>query len=613
MAAPTNQVAAADTVKQLSPSIKSLMTAKLSSKSNGEENNAEYLKQLLNNILKNRNSIIAAIKSVSVELYKRARMIIPTSVKARAKKGDVVDGLMSCFQILHELFQYDNHHLNRRVLNDIENAIHQLETTMHECIAERENGKKKKEDTRAKPIKLPREDMMREYGKGGGKEWRGDRNEGGDDKVVGCACCGLKNFDKHPSYDENVRYNNKLSKEFDKVRRQIQAFKDGDSTQPPLDKDGKPITSIANPKLRALMFQCHNHQNWNSCVPTGKKCRFACLYDGKQYPPGKCPVCVSACCYVWDRNNHAELCQYFELKRLSKESSPSDKAAAAEYLDSVHKFGNTARQEVADDLNNMKDDGLIDLSHDEIEETAEVMGGEKAARFMVHNPCGQQSLTLFQRAVAKAGHPNGPAWSATLNQDMRQHSASRQRAVNTRIEPTNLKTVEGIYGSNCNEAGADETTLNMSMSNCNGMDDMQYNLDLQTAQKRSLEEQFMLPQEQFMLQQEQFMLAQQQNNSISPMPSSTGPSALVQSTNTPEHLSVLRNRLMDHSLDEFVLLDEEEHTDTLGALSALDDTSNPSHTTLLRFSKRLHEKAQQEGKTPNRAGKVVQIFKRMKK
>ena len=109
------------------------------------------------------------------------------------------------------------------------------------------------------------------------------------------------------------------------------------------------------------------------------------------------------------------------------------------------------------------------------------------------------------------------------------------------------------------------------------------------------------------------MLAEQQNNNISPMPSSTGPSALVQSTNTPEHLSVLRNRLMDHSLDDSVLFDEEEHTDTLGALSALDDTSNPSHTTLLRFSKRLHEKAQQEGKTPNRAGKVVQIFKRMKK
>ncbi len=100
---------------------------------------------------------------------------------------------------------------------------------------------------------------------------------------------------------------------------------DGDNTQPPLDKDGRPITSISNPKLRSLVLQCHNHQNWNSCVPTGKKCRFGCKYDGKQYPLGKCPVCVSACSYAWDRNNHAELCQYFELKRLQKESSPSEK------------------------------------------------------------------------------------------------------------------------------------------------------------------------------------------------------------------------------------------------------------------------------------------------
>ena len=84
----TTQAVTADAIKQLSPSIKSLMTAKLSSKGkNGEENNADNLKQLLNNILKNRNSIITAIKSVSMDLYNRATVIIPTSIKARAKKN----------------------------------------------------------------------------------------------------------------------------------------------------------------------------------------------------------------------------------------------------------------------------------------------------------------------------------------------------------------------------------------------------------------------------------------------------------------------------------------------------------------------------------------------
>jgi hypothetical protein len=199
--------------------------------------------------------------------------------------------------------------------------------------------------------------------------------------------------------------------------------------------------------------------------------------------------------------------------------------------------------------------------------------------------------------MAMASHQNGPGWSVSLNQDMRQHSASRQRAANTRIEPANLKTAEGMYGRNFDEAGAGVTALNMSMSNEEGPNDMQYNMDLEAARKRSLEEQYMFP----------------RNNSISPMPTSTGPSALFEINTTPEHLSILRDRLMDHSLDESVFLDEEEHTDTLGALSALDDTSNPAHTTLLRFSKRLHEKAQQEGTTPNRADKVVQIFKRMKK
>ena len=603
----TTQAVTADAIKQLSPSIKSLMTAKLSSKGkNGEENNADNLKQLLNNILKNRNSIITAIKSVSMDLYNRATVIIPTSIKARAKKPEIVDVLVACFQILYELFQFDNHNLGHRVLNDLENTMHLLETTMNECIAERENEKYKKEEARAKPIKLTKDEMMREYGEGGGKEWRNDKNDGGDDKVEECPCCGLKNFDKHPDYDRNVKYNNKLSKEFDTLRRELKAFKDGDSTQPPLDKDGRPITSVPNPKLKPLTLQCHNYQNWNSCVSTGKKCRFGCKYDGKQYPLGKCPVCVSACRYAWDRNNHAELCQYFQLKKLAKESTPSEKAVAAEYLDGVHNFGNKARQEIAEDLHTMKDNGVIDLCHDEIDKIAKDMGAEKAAKYMVHNPCPQQALTFYQRAIAQGGHQNGPGWSVTLNQDMRQHSASRQRAANTGIEPANPKTVEGIYGLNHHEAGTDETAFNMFTSNEEDLNDMQYNMDLQAAMKRSTEEQFMLPQGQFAFQQPQ-------NNSVSPMPNSTGPSALLESSNTPEHLSVLRNRLMDHSLDESVFFDEETHTDTLGALHALDDTSNSSHTTLLRFSKRLHEKAQQEGTTPNRAEKVVEIFKRMKR
>ena len=101
-----------------------------------------------------------------------------------------------------------------------------------------------------------------------------------------------------------------------------------------------------------------------------------------------------------------------------------------------------------------------------------------------------------------------------------------------------------------------------------------------------------------MLPQEQFMFQQPQNNSVSPMPNSTGPSALLESSNTPEHLSVLRNRLMDHSLDESVLLDEEAHTDTLGALHALDNTSISSHTTLLCFSKSCTKKLNKRVQLP---------------
>ena len=79
-----------------------------------------------------------------MDLYNRATVIIPTSIKARAKKPEIVDVLVACFQILYELFQFDNHNLGHRVLNDLENTMHLLETTMNECIAERENEKYKK-------------------------------------------------------------------------------------------------------------------------------------------------------------------------------------------------------------------------------------------------------------------------------------------------------------------------------------------------------------------------------------------------------------------------------------------------------------------------------------
>ncbi len=148
----------------------------------------------------------------------------------------------------------------------------------------------------------------------------------------------------------------------------------------------------------------------------------------------------------------------------------------------------------------MKDNGAIDLCHDEIEELAVDMGAKKAARFMVHNPCPQQALTFYQKAVAQGGHQNGPGWSVTLNQDMHQHGASRQRAANTGIEPANPKTVEGIYGLNHHEAGTDETESHMFTSNEEDLNEIQYNMDLQATMKRSMQDQFMLPQEQFMFQ-----------------------------------------------------------------------------------------------------------------
>jgi uncharacterized protein with PIN domain len=103
-------------------------------------------------------------------------------------------------------------------------------------------------------------------------------------------------------------------------------------------------------------------------------------------------------------------------------------------------------------------------------------------------------------------------------------------------------------------------------------------------------------------------------NSISPMPMAGAPSIAAQTANTnfngtPEHLSTLRDRLMDYSMCESCA----EPDGAIEAMTVLDDKSDPARATLLRYSQNLHNKGVADGATPHRAEKITKVLQSIKK
>ena len=144
-----------------------------------------------------------------------------------------------------------------------------------------------------------------------------------------------KLFDKEPDYDENKKFNKDLSKEYQAIVASVKAAKAGKGKQP-VDKDGKPIKKVDPPKWKPQYLHCHHSQNYESISATGQKCFFGCHYDGVSYPPGTCPSCKSSCCFVWDRLKHADILQYFQMKRVTGQVTSTERDEANDYLTNLH-------------------------------------------------------------------------------------------------------------------------------------------------------------------------------------------------------------------------------------------------------------------------------------
>ena len=74
----------------------------------------------------------------------------------------------------------------------------------------------------------------------------------------------------------------------------------------------------------------------------------------------------------------------------------------------------------------MRQNGDIEYSDEQIEEIAEDHAATYTAQFISHNPASQGAQSFFSWVMTQSDHPNGPAWSNSLNKNMRMHDSSRQ-------------------------------------------------------------------------------------------------------------------------------------------------------------------------------------------
>ena len=221
---------------------------------------------------------------------------------------------------------------------------------------------------------------------------------------------------------------------------------------------------------------------------------------------------LSSCNFVWDRLNHDEIRQYFGMKKVTNVTTMTEREEANEYLNNLRRYENGERNEFQEALQELDENEIINLADDVIAEVANERGAFAAAQHIVNNPAGVNATTFFQDVIARSSHPNGPSWSIPYNKDMRLHDALSQRSVNTRINPQIAREVGGVDTSTTYSAPFAAAAAAVSVEYGDSMSGL----------------------------------------SASPIPPPNFNAFPVTNTNAPEHLSTLRDRLMEYSMKEEV-------------------------------------------------------------
>jgi hypothetical protein len=322
---------------------------------------------------------------------------------------------------------------------------------------------------------------------------------------------------------------------------------------------------------------------------------------------------------------------FFEMQRMRESTTEEQRVGYNNILDRAFRHGAFVGEQFQEELNNLHEQGEVDLTADEIEEAGQDRASTATANFLVHNPISQREQTLFGEVLTRADHRNGPGWSNALNRNMRQPNA-HQRArntgprglSNTATAPRNNKLTAAPAAAPVAVAASAASAVANPSFGTDGDDiytDDEYaaltrygvELSLEHLNQQQQQQQQIIQQQQQILQQfnnnaDSFLSfasstnGQQANQSISPMPSTiTKTSMPVNTFKSPEY----KTKTCD-ALSDFMFATGDVNSDAVAALDAFENADHCAHKAMHRVSKRLFD---QKTHTPEIAQKMVGVFK----
>ena len=270
-----------------------------SSKANVDSSSVDTLRTIFKSIVENRAYLLELAKEVDVTMviqcdgeevtiHDLLANKIPVFFANKTTKSKVCELMVGVWSVLQGIVS--NATIRRGATHELQaylSLMGRVESTARRIISEAD-----KADRNGKSIKLSSLEMNRMF--------LADRGTRPTLRFTSCAMCGHGIVDEPYCNKESARQNKLIDVKWAADRNQIDEFvKTG--CNPLLDKNGAVVTKIGkNPLYRDEILVCHCWQNRQDSFTGGSKCVLNC-YDSKtkrQYPSGKCPVCLCGCSFV---------------------------------------------------------------------------------------------------------------------------------------------------------------------------------------------------------------------------------------------------------------------------------------------------------------------------
>ncbi len=163
-----------------------------------------------------------------------------------------------------------------------------------------------------------------------------------------------------------------------RLTNELQAYKSGITDKPPLGDDSRPINKIPPPSIKPLIIACKCRNNKR------ENCVVKCIYEGKQFAFGQCPLCTCWCNHACTFENYFQGKAYKAATNKELKKSDAD-VEARKWMKSMVDVNQNATKFSGDNLEYQLKTGRLGKTTN-IPAVACEHGALSAAMYAVNNP-----------------------------------------------------------------------------------------------------------------------------------------------------------------------------------------------------------------------------------